>query len=106
MATTIFGQVADAFEFRGVVRDERQVERASVGCIQQVVGGDERAALLQVRAALEFHRCWSNSGSAIMPERSTTAFRDAPEAAQPHPLQRRRRRRPPHPSDSYHWLIL
>src|SRR6185503_2253210 len=51
------GEAADALEFRGVVRDEPQVERAGVCGNQQVVGADERATLLQVSSDLGVAKC-------------------------------------------------
>ena len=51
------GEPADALEFRSVVCDEPQVERAGVCCNQQVVGADEGAPLLQVSSDLGVMEC-------------------------------------------------
>jgi hypothetical protein len=51
------GEPADALEFRSVVRDEPQVERAGVCGNQQVVGADEGAPLLQVSSDLGVMEC-------------------------------------------------
>jgi hypothetical protein len=45
-------EAADAFELRGVVRHQRELEGAGMRCDEQVVGADQGASFLQIGADL------------------------------------------------------